>query len=166
MKEIKLTQGQVALIDDDDFDYLNQWSWYASKHRNSFRAMRKDIGGKTIFMHRVIMNTPLDLQVDHKDHDTLNNQKFNLRNCTSSQNQQNRTSKYGSSIYRGVFWYKRDRKWAARIKVKDKYGWESRIHLGHFKNEKDAALAYNIVAIKYHGEFAYLNQIGGLNEQA
>jgi hypothetical protein len=93
MKEISLTQGQVALVDDEDYDYLMQWKWHFYKGTHSHYAVcslpRKN-GKRTGFrMHRLIMNTPPDLVVDHIDHNGLNNQKSNLRNCTKCQNQAN-----------------------------------------------------------------------------
>jgi hypothetical protein len=93
MKEIPLTQGQVALVDDEDFEFLNQWNWYArwDKTTLSYYAFRTEFPTrKTIVMSRLIMNTPKDLQCDHINHDTLNNQKRNLRNVTKSNNQMNR----------------------------------------------------------------------------
>jgi hypothetical protein len=95
MKEIQLTQGQVALVDDEDYEYLSQWKWYArwNKSTQSYYAVRT-VGTKpnqvTVRMHRFIMNTLIGMDCDHKDHDTLNNQKHNLRNATKSQNSVNR----------------------------------------------------------------------------
>ena len=85
MKEIILTQGQVALVDDEDFEYLNQWKWCAIKSRKTYYTTRTIyIPCKmTVIMHRIIMNTPLDMTVDHIDHNGLNNQKYNLRICTN-----------------------------------------------------------------------------------
>jgi len=153
MKEIKLTQGMIALVDDEDFDYLNQWRWYVHKERYSYYALRsvKNSNKKTIAMHRIIMGTPDNMHTDHKDKNGLNNQKDNLRYCTNGQNQMNRKSS-GKINYLGVNCV--GKHFQSRISTERK-----RIYLGTFKTEKEAALAYNKAAIKYHGEFASLNII-------
>jgi hypothetical protein len=104
MKEIQLTKGCVAKVDDEDYEYLMQWKWQAgSKKRYAQRA--RIINGKvsSTMMHRVIMNiTDTKVHIDHKDGDGLNNQKSNLRPCTRNQNQANRKkSKSGVSKYLG-----------------------------------------------------------------
>jgi len=160
MKKIKLTQGKFALVDDEDFEYLNQWKWYATKSRSTFYAMRKEWSrvfkkDSTILMHRQICKTKARMITDHKDHNGLNNQKENIRTCTHGQNQKNRTATTGrSSKYLGVFWFAARKHWVARINNKYKS-----FYLGSFKKEKDAARAYNEAAIKYHKEFANLNKV-------
>lgn len=183
MKEIKLTQGKVALVDDEDFDYLNQWKWFAKKSGNNFYASRGVFSGKyskgghpiatTFQMHRELMQTSDNMLCDHADRDTLNNQKYNLRNCTKNQNGANKpsaknsTSKYlGVSFRKNITKYKTragqkvsiTKRWRATIKINHKC-----IHLAYFplteQGERDAALAYNTAAKKYHGEFANLNQV-------
>jgi hypothetical protein len=92
MKLISLTQGKFAQVDDWNYDWLMQWKWYANKNRDTYYAVRKcKINGKesAILMHREIMGTPIELVVDHINHDGLNNMEYNLRNCTESQNQRN-----------------------------------------------------------------------------
>jgi len=159
MKRIKLTQGKWALVDDSDFERLNQWKWFADKQGNTFYAVRNSatINGKQtrIRMHRVIMNTHEGMETDHADRNGLNNQKHNLRICTKSQNRMNR-KKYvkNSSKYKGVTWAKYAKKWRARIQINIKA-----IFLGHFLLEEEAALAYNKKAKELFGEFAYLNKI-------
>lgn len=158
MKEIKLTQGKVALIDDEDFDRVNSFKWFAVMHRSTFYARRivKNNGiQKTIHMHRFIMNCPNDKQIDHIDGNGLNNIKSNLRTCTNNQNLCNRgMNKNNTSNYKGVNYFRRDKKWRARITIN---GCEK--HLGLFDTKEDAAQAYNIAAERYHGEFAKLNEI-------
>lgn len=157
MKTIQLTQGQVALIDDEDFETLNQFKWCAHKDPNTFYAERvqtKPIR-KTIKMHRLIMSVPIGFEIDHKDGNGLNNQRNNLRICTRSENQMNRRKKENSSsIYKGVSFHKREGKWRAVIMINGKY-----IGLGDFDSEVEAAKAYNTKAIELFCEFANLNNI-------
>jgi len=104
-------------------------------------------------MHRLIMNAPEGLVVDHIDRNGLNNRKCNLRLCTKAQNVQNsRPRRNRSSKYKGVFWNKLNKKWSASIHKGDK-----RIYLGGFDDEIEAALAYDRKAAELFGEFAYLN---------
>jgi len=161
MKEIKLTKGQVALVDDEDFERVSKYKWYAGWHPRpqSFtarRTNREDSKRTKIFMHRQIMNAPPGKQVDHRNHDTLDNRKANLRICTSAENNRNQRKQRGcsSSQFKGVSWHKRKRKWVAYICPDDKQQ-----HLGLFTDEIDAALAYNIAAAEMFGEFALLNDI-------
>jgi len=162
MKEIKLSQqGKkkslhlVTLVDDEDYEQLNTFRWYAQKSLNSFYAVRRE-ARKYIFMHRQLLNiADSKILVDHKDRNGLNNQRSNLRTATKSQNCANRFSKPGTtSEYLGIYYNKSRNKWTAQIKVNGKT-----IALGRFNNEKDAALKYNAAAEKFHGEFANPNVI-------
>lgn len=158
MIEIPLTQGKVALIDDEDFELVSQYTWCAKKGRISYYAytnIRINKKNISLPMHRLILGLKYGdpQQVDHHNHDTLNNRKYNIRICNHSQNQANRIAqKTGTSKFKGVYWYKRTKKWMARI-------WVSGIHifLGYHITENDAALAYDKAAKKYFGEFAHLN---------
>lgn len=155
MKKILLSQNKYALVDDEDYEYLNQHKWSVLKNRDGsvYYAVRRK-GGGHVSMHREIMKV-LDgkIFVDHKDHDGLNNQKSNLRLCNNSENKKNVRSKTNStSKYLGVSWYKKSSRWRAGITVGGK-----NITLGYSKDEKEAASIYNIHAKKYHGEFANLN---------
>ncbi len=152
MQKIDLTQGRSALVDDKDFEYLNQFKWqynngYASRTR---KVTEGDRG--TIWMHREILNTPVDKDTDHINGDTLDNRGLNLRVCTRAQNQRNRHIVRGMSKFKGVHWSKAAKKWEARIKAG-----VGRVTLGYFDIEEDAALAYNTAALKYFEEFARLN---------
>jgi hypothetical protein len=158
MKEIPLTQGKFALIDDEDYDFLNQFKWMAQKSNNNYYATRAiriaKNKQKIVKMHRIIMNTPDNLEVDHKDHNGLNNQKSNLRNCLKVQNIYN-CQKWGSSGYKGVF-IKSFKLIAPKYRaIIQKDG--RHIHLGYFNNPVDAALAYDKKAKELFGEFANPN---------
>lgn len=155
MKRIKLTQGKYAIVDDEDYDWLNQWKWCAQKTKyGGYLAVRgcrcpftKHI--HTILMHRQIISCPKNMDVDHINHKTLDNTKNNLRICNRAQNRRN--SKIMNK-YKGITWHNQARQWMAQITVNYKH-----IYLGIFKNEIDAAKAYDKAAKKYHGEYAYLN---------
>lgn len=158
MKKIRLTQGKYALVDNLDYKYLCKSKWFAEyrNNTNSYIARRKikinNGKWKNQLMHRVIMNAPKGIQVDHINHDTLDNRKANLRLCTQTQNSMNRLTQSHSSKYKGVTWHKLAKKWVARIRVN-----KLLIPLGYFKLEKDAADAYDKVAKKYFGNYAYTN---------
>ena len=152
MRRIPLTQGQFALVDDEDYDWLSQWKWCASQSRGRFYAVRKsEDNACIIMMHRVLCDS--EELVDHKDGDSLNNQKDNLRPCTNQQNLQNRgRTKSNTSGYKGVSWNPKNKNWNAQITVSGR-----KIHLGTFGDKAHAAKAYDEAAEKYHGDFAKKN---------
>lgn len=154
MKKIPLSQGQFALVDDKDFEYLSQWKWFLGCGGYASRKYRCEKTKKrlNILMHRVINKTPHNMHTDHVNSDKLDNRRANIRTATRKQNMQNTKKKAGSSIYKGVSWYKAGKKWSAKINPDRK-----RLHLGYFHSETEAALAYNKAAIKYFGQFAKLN---------
>ena len=156
MKQIELTQGKFALVDDDDFDELNQYNW-CFHNGYAVRGVAISQGKqKTQLMHRLITNCPDDMEVDHINHDKLDNRKSNLRVCSSSENSHNQKmqTKVKSSRFKGVYFNKNANKWQAQIKLDDKNK-----YLGLFTNEIDAAIAYNVAAIELFGEFALLNEV-------
>lgn len=157
MKEIILTQGKVALVDDEDFEYLNQWKWRAQKGRDTYYAVRFQwVNGRDtkISMHRLILSlVDKSILCDHRDRNGLNNQKYNLRIASYSGNGSNRTSgKNSSSVFLGVSWINREKRWCAQIKKDNIVR-----HIGYFESEIEAAKAYDKHALEIHGEFANLN---------
>jgi len=165
MKQIPLTQGKFAIVDDEDYDELIKFNWHSQRTtgttdcfyavRNLLKHEEGYVKGKRIKvkMHRYILRVKDNsIFIDHKDHDTLNNQKNNIRECSASQNLKNIRPK-GVSKYLGVHPCPHNKsKWEAAIRIK---GLVTR--LGTFINEEDAARAYDKAAKLYHGEFANLN---------
>ena len=149
-------QGKFTLVDDVDYLYLKAWKWFCTRRGYVVKSMTIDnLKQKSVRMHRIIMDAPKQLEVDHRDHNPLNNQRHNLRLCTHSQNKMN-TEKLNNttSKFKGVHWHKPLNRWCSRIKINSK-----KIHLGYFKNEIDGAKAYNEKAIELFGEFANLNKL-------
>jgi hypothetical protein len=139
MKEIELTQGKVAFVDDEDFETLSKAKWCCFKNGNTFYSHRR-INRKLLSMHHAIMGKPLiGLMVDHIDGNGLNNQKGNLRFVTKRQNCLNRHVKK-SSQYPGVYFHKCRAEWMARIcnNYKHKY-------IGSYATEEEAYAAYRHV---------------------
>jgi len=156
-RRIRLSRGQYAIVDVEDFDKLNKYKWYAIPKRDTFYAKRYGVkNGRqtTIAMHQQIMGFPPDCFIDHKNHNGLDNRKENLRIATPAQNACNtrKMSKPCSSKYKGVSYDSDKNLWRAYITYNGK-----RIYLGRFDNEADAAKAYDAAAKLYFGRFASLN---------
>jgi len=149
MKTIQLANNKgMVMVDEEDFERVNQYSWCLNG--------KGYVNGSVGFLHRFIMNTPKGMCVDHINHNTLDNQKHNLRLVTYSQNNMNRrkNSKKETSLYKGVCYNKHRNKWRCCIKLNGKSK-----EIGSFTTEEQSALAYNDAAKQYHGEFALLNNI-------
>ena len=178
MIEINLTKGKIAIIDDDDFDLVKRYSWHAHlspNNKNNYYARTNIlIDGKssTVLMHRLILNiTDSKVMIDHEDNDGLNNSKSNLRIATNSQNQGNRKllKSDKTSEYRGVhkaIKTKRTMLKSGYVNIHIYEYWQCNIGIGKkqkiiglYKNEIEAALAYNKAAVKHFKEFASLNII-------
>lgn len=155
---ITLTQNKIAFIDDEDCELVSRYKWFIKPTTNTFYAMAK-INGRSVSLHQFLMGEKEGYYTDHIDRNGLNNQRANLRWATWSQNLMNqqiqKVSK--SSCYKGVSkknWSNEETIWAAYITINQK-----RHYLGNYKNEEDAALAYNRKAIELFGEFACLNPV-------
>jgi len=149
----------AAIVDASDYDFLTQWKWFVDK--DGYAINQKVIKenekkkSKRVAMHRLIMGAPKGMDVDHINGNRLDNSRENLRICTRSQNLYNiKKVREHTSRYKGVGWHGQIGKWRAYIRYNFKY-----VHLGLFLSETEAALAYNEAAIKYHKEYASLNQV-------
>lgn len=156
MKKISVGKGLFALVDDEDFSLLMGHKWRAFKDKNNYRAARTDRsnGKKTVYMHRQIMGvTNRLIFVDHINHNTLDNRRKNLRLCSNAENRRNSLpNKNTSSRFKGVCWHKENKKWHAKIKKDGKS-----LHVGIYKSEKHAAIAYDGAARALFGRFASIN---------
>ncbi len=152
IRRIPLTRGKFAIVDADDYYRLAEFRWQAVSGFNTIYASGS-VAGKTVNMHRWIMDAPDHLVVDHIDHNGLNNCKANLRLCTTAQNIRNSLSiKGATSKYKGVSWDKIRRKWHVGVRLNNK-----RHYVGYFTDEIAAAKAYDEKAKVLHREFACLN---------
>lgn len=157
MKEISLTQGKFAIVDDVDYEELKAFKWFVVKSGGTFYASRKELcktGRRNLFMHRQILRLENpEVITDHINGDGLDNRKTNIRACSNMENMRNRkVGKNNTSGVKGVYWAKKDNRWRARIKLNGRF-----ISLGHFSDKKEAAKAYDDAAKQYYGEFARLN---------
>jgi hypothetical protein len=156
-KPVVLFKGRgVAKVSPEDYDRVIKYSWALSAGKYAIASF--DCGRRRVYLHRFIAGvTDPSVKVDHRNCKPLDCRRFNLRVCTNAQNTRNqRKRKNGSSRFKGVhsFPCNKTNPWAASIKKNYKG-----IHLGYFPTEESAALAYNEAALKYHGEFARLNEL-------
>jgi hypothetical protein len=139
------------MIDTIDIPVVSQYKWWVS-NRGYVCTTQKD---RTILLHRLLLGTPPNMLTDHINMNTLDNRRINLRICNDNENVRNRekpvTNKSG---YKGVYYHRQTKKWAAAISVNNK-----NIHLGLFSTPSGGARAYNEAAVKYHGIYARLNKI-------
>jgi HNH endonuclease len=152
---INLTKNKTAIIDRDDYAKISKYNWYYSSAGYAV-ATEPNTQSKKVLLHRLVINAPTDKEVDHIDCDKLNCSKSNLRLCSRQQNSTNHKGHKDRiySIYKGVTWFERDRKWKASIGTKGLVK-----HIGYFDNEKIAAANYNFMAHQYFGKYAKLNEI-------
>lgn len=147
-----LLRGQISMVDTEDYNNFMHRRWYVAT--NGYVVSYNLKSRKIEKLHRVIMTPPADKYVDHINGDKLDNRRINLRVCTYLQNSHNsRPYKIASSKYKGVSWHKSCKKWVANIRKP----YDKLIYLGCFDDEIKAAIAYDIAAHNYFGEFAWLN---------
>lgn len=160
MKSIALTKGRVAIVDDEDYEWLKEWKWHAngSGNKPQYAARRVFVGdgsrrSKVILMHHFIMPRIDGLYVDHANGNSLDNRRSNLRYCTMTENNHNLPAhRDGGSQYKGVCWSENKKRWRANICLNSK-----QTHLGYFDSEALAAAAYDEAAKRHYGKFARLN---------
>ncbi len=161
-RTIPLSRGFVALVDEADYGWLNQWKWYATVRKDSAYAVRNRRLDEQepglpyiVYMHRAILGIDgvADFWVDHANGNKLDNRRINLRPCNASLNAANQPKHATTpTVYKGVSWHKASQKWRAYITVKG----HTR-HLGLFLSPEDAAHAYDVAARAAFGPYALLN---------
>jgi len=171
MRIIPLTKGKQTIVDDDDFIFLSNHKWQYLSCRTGYAVAHEPrSNNKIIYMHRIILRAQKNQQVDHINHNTLDNRKGNLRLATAETNRWNtkimnvknrrfpyKGVRYSEGINRGIRYKspeKSRKKYKSFITVKGKS-----IYLGVHRTPEEAAQAYNVAAIKYFGQYAYLNKI-------
>jgi len=153
VKSIKLTKGMEAIIDDDDFDLVNAFKWHFSTRGYAHSTDRSGIKRRCLKMHRLIMNAPAGMDIDHINGNKLDNRRCNLRICTRSENMFNRPkNRLNKSGYKGVCWSNYLGKWKSSISCNGVV-----YHIGVFDDPKVAYDAYCAKAKELHGEFAFMS---------
>lgn len=148
-----------AIVDDDDYDAIvvgKKWFAYQSGCSPKTIYVAAKINGKRVILHRLLAGAANRSEiVDHINGNGLDNRRLNLRICAQRENLRNRgINRNNTSGYKGVSWEKHTKKWVAKIGVDGK-----EIRLGKFDNKQDAAIAYKIAAIRFHGQFAKFTNV-------
>lgn len=139
MKFIELTKGKVAKVDSDLYESLSKHKWHCSALGYAVRTKRLDNKKKTIWMHREIAKTSVGMVTDHKNGDKLDNRRRNLRTCTHSENNHNKSGKFLGR--KGIYFCKTTKKWRARIMVNGHI-----YEIGRFNSQEDAQERYDTYA--------------------
>ena len=149
--EIALSKGGVALVDEADHEKVRAYRWW--RDRKGYATTKVTIvpmKSHSLLMHRLIMDAPPGIYVDHIDHDPLNNTRANLRLATNSQNQANKRKVLAASGYKGVWFNKQSGRWSATVMCKKK-----RYYLGLHDTPEQESAAYAKEAERLFGVFAY-----------
>lgn len=159
MKYIKLTKNKKAIIDNEDFEWLNKYKWHAGNKGYAIHSEWINNKSSSIYMHRFILQKhnlyKNSLEIDHINRNKLDNRKCNLRLCTDSQNKANIEKLYkNTSGYKGVHWNKSHNKWEAKINFNNK-----NIFLGYFENKEDAGNKYIKKSKELYKEFSIFNTL-------
>lgn len=162
MRQIALSKGMVAIVDDDDYEELSKYKWHILDNKSGYAA-RNSLPHETfgprrhhILMHRAVNKTPDGMHTDHINGNKLDNRKENLRTVTQNENAKNRKKNAkGTSKYKGVYWHKQHRKWYAQISVNKKT-----VFLGLFRDEHSAHEAYEQAALRLFGQYKRENGNG------
>lgn len=155
MKNILLSKGQVAIIDDDDFWELAQWKWNigGSGYAERTRRVGEQWHTMIIRMHCWIMRPPKKMEVDHINGNKLDNRRENLRVITSSQNKMNQGVRKNNKLgVKGIYFHEKRKRFIAQIQANGKS-----FHLGYFVDLESAKAAYSKAVMEHHGEFAHRN---------
>ncbi len=154
MKEVPLSNGAIALVDDCDYELVMTKKWYLLKGHNTLYAhtFNSTDHKESVYLHRFILNPSLGIQVDHIDGNGLNCTRINMRLCSNTQNHQNERKRKCNNPHKGVTRDKYSRGWGVSITINGRI-----IFLGTFYNPYAAALAYDKAARQYFGEFAQPN---------
>jgi len=150
LKQIELSKGKFAIVDDRDFEYLNSFCWHLTS--NGYAARRIGYRGPIVLMHRDILKAPKGLTVDHINHNKIDNRRKNIRLATYVQNGANRRKIYGNTPYKGVHFSKLEQKYKAYLDHDNR-----RLYLGTYDTAEEAARAYDKEAFKLKGEFSLQN---------
>lgn len=153
-------EGKFAIVDDEDYEFLSQYKWFAFyPGRGNHVYARAIVNKKDFLMHKLLIKSPEGMVIDHIDGNSLNNQRKNLRVCSIADNVKNQKIRIDNkSGFKGVYWKKDKRKWEVTLQING-----NKIFGGYYKNKIDAAKAYNFHALKYFGEFAKINIITGMS---
>ena len=154
MKEIPLTQGKTATIDDDDFVRVSVHKWSFDPKGYAFTNIGKRPHRRILYMHRLILQAPKGKECDHINNNKLDNRRENLRLCTREENSRNRKLFKNATGYKGVYFDKDSEVYYAQVKFRGQT-----ICGGRSKDVKVSAAYYNKVAVELHGEFANLNPL-------
>jgi len=160
MKKIQLTQGKMALVDDEDYVFLSQWKWHVHANKNKNYAIHTTYDTSTkkkgkMIMHRIIVDVAHGFEVDHIDGNGLNNQKINLRICTHSENTKNQGKhKNNTSVYKGVYYNKDKQKYQVNMMIGGIYK-----YVGRFTSKEEAYRAYCLKASEVHKDFIHKDSV-------